>query len=118
MTIGILMVSPSYFIRTDHDLSIIEASEEASSLLGLSYKNLIGQCLSSLIKPLEVNKPRFILDYLSESFDVTCTSVSDGFVFVLTKRSGDFLVNNKIDFIQLALDSSEIGVWYYQPDTQ
>ncbi|ATC98303.1 ATP-binding protein [Pseudoalteromonas spongiae] len=112
------MVSNKYYIRTDVDLRITEVNKLVESLLSASQDSILGQNLRLFFSQIEAKEYRSIVTFGSTVLEFTCCEVPNGYVFVFVDISSDPLANSDMDFVEQALNSSDIGVWCYDHETK
>lgn len=109
------MISPNYFIRTNKNLVITEVNHYVVALLGRSESELLGTHIEEYFSPINLSESSYKVSYLNLQFNLVTASISCGFAFFLVDINEPATNIEEVGYVELALASSEIGVWSYQP---
>ena len=111
------MTLQNYFVRTDRSLVIGEVNQNVIALHGRSESELICTHIEEYFSPINLFESHYRVSYLNLQLNIVTTSLSNGFAFVLVDVKESTHDIDQLSYIELALASSEIGVWSYEPST-
>ncbi|WP_394226645.1 ATP-binding protein [Pseudoalteromonas spongiae] len=107
------MISNNCYIKTDTHLTIVEVNSHTQTLFGLPHQQLIGQSIKNFLNDIDTKACRNFANFNGKMLEVISSQVANGFAFMFVKATNNPLFSDEVDFVEQALEVSEIGIWSY-----